>query len=492
MAGSRMASEGWADAMSARGEYDAVVVGSGPNGLAAAITLALEGRSVAVFEAHDTVGGGMRSGEVTLPGFIHDICSTAHPLGVASPFFRTLPLKRYGLEWVQPPAPLAHPLLAGAALLERSITRTAARLGRDGAAWRRLMEPPARDWDAIAEAFLGPLRPIALAAHPVALGRFGLRALPSASLLARTLFRDDAARALFAGMAAHAMLPLEQPPSAAFGLMLGVSGHVAGWPFARGGSQRIADALAAYLRDLGGEIFTGAPIESLDTLPSARAILCDVTPRQLLAIAGKRLPTGYAAALRRYRYGPGSFKIDYALDGPVPWSDPACLRAGTVHVGGTLEEIAAGERAVARGETPERPLTLVAQQSLFDPTRAPQGKQTLWAYCHVPNGSPVDMTERIEAQIERFAPGFRERVLVRHVSGPADLERYNPNYVGGDINGGLQDFAQLFTRPTLSLDPYRTPVEGLYICSSSTPPGGGVHGMCGYWAAQDALAGPLR
>ncbi|HEX8995921.1 MAG TPA: NAD(P)/FAD-dependent oxidoreductase [Ktedonobacterales bacterium] len=473
--------------------YDAVVVGSGPNGLAAAITLALAGRSVAVFEAHETVGGGMRSGELTLPGFVHDICSAVHPLGIASPFFRTLPLERYGLEWTQPPTPMAHPMPDGpAALLERSIDATATRLGADGAAWRALMAPLARNWEALATAFLGPLRPRAIVSHPLALGRFGVPALLPARLLARTLFRGGAARALFGGMAAHAMLPLEQAPSAAYGLMLGVSGHVSGWPIARGGSQRIADALAAYLRDLGGDIFTASPVESLDALPAARAILCDVTPRQLLRLAGGRLPDSYAAALRRYRYGPGSFKIDYALDGPVPWRDPACLRAGTVHVGGTLEEIAASERAVARGETPERPLTLVAQQSLFDPTRAPRGKQTLWAYCHVPNGSTVDMTSRIEAQIERFAPGFRERVLARHASGPADLERYNANYIGGDINGGLQDFRQLFTRPTLSLNPYKTPVDGLYICSSSTPPGGGVHGMCGYWAARDALAGPLR
>ena len=479
-------------AAGSRGAYDAVVVGSGPNGLAAAITIALAGRSVAVFEARETVGGGMRSGELTLPGFIHDICSTAHPLGIASPFFRTLPLERYGLEWVQPPAPMAHPLPGGAALLERSIERTAAGLGEDAAGWRLLMEPLADDWDAIASAFLGPLRPLALVSHPFALGRFGAQAVMPASLLARLYFQTDAARALFAGMAAHAMLPLDQPPSAAFGLMLGASGHVAGWPFARGGSQRIADALAAYLSDLGGEIITSAPIASLDDLPPARAILCDITPRQLLQVADKRLPAGYAAALRRYRYGPGSFKLDYALDAPVPWADPACLRAGTVHVGGTLEEIAASERAVARGEIAERPYVLVVQQSLFDPTRAPEGKHTLWAYCHVPNGSTVDMTARVEAQIERFAPGFRERVLARHATGPADLERYNPNYVGGDINGGLQDFAQLFTRPTLSLDPYRTPVEGLYLCSSSTPPGGGVHGMCGYWAARDALAGPLR
>jgi len=480
--------------MSQRTAYDAVVVGSGPNGLAAAITLALAGRSVAVYEAHETVGGGMRSAELTLPGFIHDICSAVHPLGVASPFFLSLPLERYGLEWIQPPAPLAHPLPgAPAALLERSIEATATRLGvHDGAAWRRLMQPLTRDWSVIAHAFLGPLRPQALASHPLALARFGLRALLPATLLARGQFRGAAASALFGGMAAHAMLPLERPPSAAFGLMLGASGHAVGWPVARGGSQRIADALAAYLRDLSGDIFTSAPIESLDALPPARAILCDVTPRQLLRLAAKRLPASYAAALRRYRYGPGSFKVDYALDGPVPWADPACLRAGTVHLGGTLTEIAASERAVARGETPERPLTLVAQQSLFDTTRAPAGKHTLWAYCHVPHGSRVDMTARIEAQLERFAPGFRDRVLARHISGPADLERYNANYIGGDINGGLQDLGQLFTRPTIALDPYKTPAAGLYICSSSTPPGGGVHGMCGYWAAQSALADSLR
>ena len=473
--------------------YDAVVVGSGPNGLAAAITLALAGRSVAVFEARDTVGGGMRSAELTLPGFVHDICSAVHPLGVSSPFFRALPLARYGLEWIQPPAPLAHPLPnRPAALLERSFAETAATLGADGRAWRNLFEAPARDWEVIARAFLGPLRPLALVSHPLALGRFGLRALLPATTLARRLFQGVAAPALFGGMAAHALLPLEQAPSAAFGLTLGASGHAVGWPIARGGSQCIADALAAYLRDLGGEIVTNAPIESLDALPSSRAILCDVAPRQLLRLAAHRLPTAYADALRRYRYGPGSFKIDYALDGPVPWTDPACLRAGTVHLGGTLEEVAASERAAAQGEIAEQPFVLVAQQSLFDASRAPAGKQTLWAYCHVPHGATVDMTARIEAQIERFAPGFRERILARHVSGPADLERYNANYIGGDINGGLQDFGQLFTRPTRSLDPYKAPLDGLYICSSSTPPGGGVHGMCGYWAAQSALAGVLR
>lgn len=474
--------------------YDAVVVGSGPNGLAAAIALAQAGRSVAVFEAKPTVGGGMRSAEVTLPGFVHDICSAVHPLGVASPFFRSVPLERFGLEWIHPPIPMAHPLPDGpAALLHRSIAQTAQGFGaHDGAAWQAMMEPLARDWDAITQAFLGPLRPGAMLRHPLALGRFGAQAVLPATWLARARFQRVAARALFGGMAAHAMLPLEQAPSAAFGLMLGASAHAVGWPIARGGSQAIADALAGYLRSLGGEIFTDTPIDTLDALPASRVVLCDVAPRQLLRLAERRLPTGYANALRRFRYGPGSFKIDYALDGPVPWRDSACLRAGTVHLGGALDEIAASERRVARGELPERPFTLVAQQSLFDTTRAPEGKQTLWAYCHTPHGSTVDMTTRIEAQIERFAPGFRDRVLARSVRGPADLERYNPNYVGGDINGGLQDLRQLFTRPTLSLDPYRTPVDGLYICSSSTPPGGGVHGMCGFWAAHDALAGPLR
>ncbi len=479
--------------MGSRSAYDAVVVGAGPNGLAAAVALAMAGRSVAVFEAHETVGGGTRSAEVTLPGFVSDICSAVHPLGIGSPFFRSLPLERFGLEWIHPAAPMAHPLPDGStALLERSIEATAASLGADGPAWRRLMEPLTRDWEVTSRAFLGPLRLGAMARHPVALGRFGVQALAPATLLARGWFRHAAARALFGGMAAHGMLPLDQSPSAAFGLMLGASAYAVGWPVARGGSQRIADALAAYLRSLGGEIFTNSPIETLDALPSARAILCDVTPRQLLRLAGKRLPNGYAAALRRFRYGPGSFKIDYALDGPVPWRDAACLRAGTAHVGGTLDEIAASERQVARGEIPDHPFTLVAQQSLFDDTRAPEGKQALWVYCHVPQNSNVDMTGRIEAQIERFAPGFRDRVLARSVKGPADLERYNANYIGGDINGGLQDIWQLFTRPTLSLNPYKTPVDGLYICSSSTPPGGGVHGMCGYWAARDALAGPLR
>ena len=473
--------------------YDAAVIGSGPNGLAAAITIAKAGRSVVVYEAAETVGGGMRSAEVTAPGFVSDICSTAHPLAISSPFFRALKLERYGLDWAQPHAPLAHPLPDGpAVILERSVAATAARLGADGPAWARLMGPLARDWTVLADVFLGPLRPLALTAHPLLSARFGLGAMRSASGLAQARFRGVAARALFAGMAAHGMLELERGPSASFGLVLGASAHAVGWPFARGGSQALAEAMARSLRELGGEIVTNCPVESLDELPATRAILCDVTPRQLLRLAGERLPALYRAELNRFRYGPGVFKLDYALDGPVPWRDPDCLHAGVVHVGGTLGEIAAAERAVAHGEVAERPFVLVAQQSLFDPTRAPSGRQTLWAYCHVPHGSGVDMTAHVEAQIERFAPGFRDRIIARHAMDPATLESYNANYVGGDINGGLQDWSQLFTRPTVRLNPYTTGAPGLYLCSSSTPPGGGVHGMCGYWAARVALAGPVR
>jgi phytoene dehydrogenase-like protein len=479
--------------MAARVAFDAVVVGAGPNGLAAAITLARAGRSVVVYEAADTIGGGMRSAEIVAPGFVSDICAAAHPLAVSSPFFASLPLNRFGLEWVHPEVPLAHPMPDGPALLlERSVVATARRLAPDTESWLGLFGPLARDWPVIAAAFLGPARPLALAAHPVATGRFGLSAMRSASGLAQARFRGVAARALFAGMAAHGMLELERSPSASFGMVLGAAGHAAGWPVARGGTRALAEALAAYLRSLGGEIVTSAPVEDLDALPPASAILCDVTPRQLLRMAGKRLPGMTRAVLNRYRYGPGAFKVDYALDGPVPWVDPNCLRAGVVHVGGTLGEIAASERLVAQGEAPERPFVLVAQQSLFDATRAPAGRQTLWAYCHTPHGSRVDMTERIEAQIERFAPGFRQRILARHVMDPAALELYNANYIGGDINGGLQDWGQLFTRPLPRLNPYATGARGLYLCSSSTPPGGGVHGMCGYWAARAALAGPLR
>jgi phytoene dehydrogenase-like protein len=472
----------------AQRSYDAVVVGSGPNGFAAAITLARAGRSVLLLEAKATVGGGMRSSALTLPGFVHDVCSAIHPLGKGSPFFKTLPLEDHGLAWIPPPAAAAHPLDDGAAaILEGSVEATADGLGADGAAYRRLMEPLVRDWDALAPDLLGPLRLVPR--HKLALLRFGLRGLWPASTLARALFRGPRARALFAGLAAHSILPLERPFTAAFGLVLGALGHAVGWPLPRGGSQQIADALAAHLRSLGGEIVTGAMVDSVDELPQARSILLDVTPRQLLKMAGHRLPGRYRRRLERYRYGPGVFKLDAALDGPIPWRAAACARAGTVHLGGTLEEIAAAEAAVWRGEHPERPYVLVAQQSLFDPTRAPAGNHTLWAYCHVPNGSTKDMTGAIVAQLERFAPGFRDRVIAMHTMGPADYERMNPNDVGGDINGGAQDLGQMFTRPVASLDPYRTPGPGLYLCSSSTPPGGGVHGMCGYHAAHSALRG---
>ena len=471
--------------------YDAVVVGAGPNGLAAAITLARAGHSVVVFEASDIIGGGCRSKELTLPGYIHDVCSAIHPLAVGSPFFRTLPLEQYGVEWIHPDAPLAHPLPdGGAALLERSFEATGATLGPDAAAWRRLFAPLARRWDSLAEGILAPLRPLWQAAHPitsVAMAQFGFNAVQSARGLAERVFKGDYARAMFMGMSAHSMMPMEQPLTAAAGLVLGGLGHAVGWPMPKGGSQRIVDALAAYLRDLGGEIVTGTEIRSLAELPPARAVLCDVTPRQLLALAGDTLPATYRRQLRRYRYGPGVFKVDFALDGPIPWRATECLRAGTVHVGGTPEEIASSERSIWRGVLPELPFVLLAQQSLFDETRAPRGKHTAWAYCHVPNGCTEDMTARIEAQIERFAPGFRDRILARHSFNAAELEAYNANYVGGDINGGVQDLRQLFTRPTVRIDPYSTPVSGLYICSSSTPPGGGVHGLCGYFAAQSAL-----
>jgi phytoene dehydrogenase-like protein len=468
-----------------RERLDAVVVGAGPNGLAAAITLALARRSVLILEGAPTIGGGTRTAELTRPGFLHDVCSAVHPLAAGSPFFRSLSLAEHSLELVHPASPLAHPLDDGTAvLLERSVSATAEGLGRDGAAYRALTEPLVEDWPSLIDALLGPLR---VPRRPIALARFGLAGLRSASGLARAHFEGARARALFAGLAAHSMLPLEQSPSAAVGLILALLGHACGWPVARGGSQRIADALAACLRAADGEILTGRRVDSLDELPPSRLVLLDVTPRQLLTLAGSRLPASYRRRLARYRYGPGACKVDWALDGPIPWRAEACGRAATLHVGGTLEEIAAAEAAVARGIHPDHPFVLLAQPSLFDPTRAPAGKHTAWGYCHVPNGSTVDMTERIERQIERFAPGFRDRILARHMMTATDLERYNPNYVGGDINGGLQDFRQLFTRPVARLVPYATPVRGLYLCSSSTPPGGGVHGMCGYRAARAAL-----
>ena len=468
-----------------RRAYDALVIGSGPNGLAAAVAIAQAGCSVAVIEAEPTLGGGARSAELTLPGFVHDLCSAIHPLAVGSPFLRTLPLAEHGLEWIHPPAPLAHPLDDGsAAVLERSLEETGKALGPDAAAWQRLMGPLVRGAENLFADALGPLR---LPRHPLLLTLFGLRALRSARGLADSWFRGAHARALFAGNAAHAILPLEQMLTSAIGLMLAVAGHAVGWPLPRGGSQKITDALVSYLRSLGGEVVAGWRVQGLDELPPAKALLFDVAPRNLVRICGDRFSTRYRRQLLNFRHGPGVFKIDWALDGPIPWKAAACARAATVHLGGTLEEIAATERAVWQGEHPQRPFVLVAQQSLFDPTRAPAGQHTGWAYCHVPNGSTTDMTAAIEGQMERFAPGFRDRILARSVLAPADFERHNANYIGGDIAGGVTDLWQLFTRPAPRLVPYSTPDPRIFLCSSSTPPGAGVHGMCGYFAARAAL-----
>jgi phytoene dehydrogenase-like protein len=473
-----------------RRSYDAVIIGSGPNGLAAAVTLARHQRAVLVIEAEPVAGGGARSAELTLPGYVHDVCSAVHPLGVGSPFFRSVSLAEYGLEWIHPPAPLAHPLDDGtAAMLERSPEETGRTLGPDADAYRRLLGPLVAHADALFEEVLGPFRP---PRHPIVMTRFGLRAVRSACGLARAWFRGEHARAMFAGLAAHSILPLEQKLTAAVGLLLGVAGHAVGWPIPRGGSQRITDALIAYLRSLGGEVVTGWRVESLAELPTARAYLFDTAPRHLARICGERLPGRFRRKLERFRHGPGAFKLDWALDGPIPWRATDCRRAATVHLGGTLEEIAAGEGAVWRGEHPERPYALVAQQSLFDPTRAPAGKHTGWAYCHLPAGSTVDQTEAIERQVERFAPGFRDRILARAVRTPADFERNNANLVGGDISGGVMDVWQLFTRPTARWVPYSTPARDIFLCSASTPPGGGVHGMCGYYAARAALRTVLR
>jgi phytoene dehydrogenase-like protein len=444
---------------------------------------------VLVREAEETIGGGVRSAELTLPGFVHDVCSSIHPFVPGSPFFRALPLGEHGLEIVHPPSALAHPLDDGSAVLvHRSVEETVAGLGEDGEAYRRLVGSVAAAWADLEQVLLGPL--LALPRHPVALGRFSAHALLPAARIARGAFATERARALFAGCAAHSMMPLGRSPTAAFGLVLLASAHVFDWAFPRGGSQRIADALVSVLRELGGEIVAGAAVDSTDEL-EATTVLCDVVPRELVRIAGSRLPSRYAARLARFPHGPGAFKVDFALDGPIPWTAAECSRAGTVHLGGTLAEIEASERAPWSGQHAERPFVLLAQHSLFDPSRAPKGKHTAWAYCHVPNGSTVDMTERIEAQIERFAPGFRDLVLARSVLPPAELERRNRNLVGGDLNAGAATLWRLVARPVLSSSPYRTPARGLYLCSASTPPGGGVHGMCGYLAARSALRDAL-
>lgn len=467
-------------------EYDAVVVGSGPNGLVAAATLAGEGLAVLVLEAEATIGGGSRSAELTLPGFVHDTCATVWALGLASRAMRSLPLEDHGVEWVQPDLPVAQPLDGGrAALLHRSVEETATGLGADARAYRRLLGPLVGAGFDLVDGLLSPfdLPP----RHPVALSRYGRSGIRSARGLARSRFGGDEARALFGGLAAHSILSLRAPITAGYGLMLGAAAHLVGYPVVRGGSQRVADALVGIVAARGGEVVAGTRVRALDDVPPARAVLLDVSARSAAAIGGERFPARYRRALTRFRYGAGVHKVDWALDGPVPWTNPDVARAGTVHLGGTLDEIVAAEGEVQAGGHPERPFVLLVQASGFDPTRAPEGRHALWAYCHVPNGSTVDMTERIEAQIERFAPGFRDRILARHVMGAAAVEARNANYVGGDINAGAADLAQFVRRPTIGLDPWRTPAEGVYLCSSSTPPGGGVHGMCGWHAARSAL-----
>ncbi|HEX6245552.1 MAG TPA: NAD(P)/FAD-dependent oxidoreductase [Polyangiales bacterium] len=466
-------------------DVDVIVVGSGPNGLGAAAVLARAGLSVRVLEAGAELGGGLRSAPLTLPGFQHDVCSAVHPMGALSPLFRSLPLEQHGLRWISPPLSAAHPLDDGpAALLGRSFDTTCATLGEDARAWRSMFEPLLANPDDFFYDILGPLR---VPRAPLRFARFGLMAFRSARGLARGRFRGERARALFAGCAAHSVLPLDFWFTAALGVVFGVAGHAIDWPVPAGGSVSIANALAGYLRTQGVELTTHSDVKSLGQLPEARAYVFDTSPRALATIAAEALPARYRQRLLRYVYGPGCFKLDFALSGPIPWKDSRCAEASTVHVGGTLDEIHAAERAAWRGEHPERPFVMVCQQSHFDPTRAPMGKHTGYAYCHVPYGSTVDMSARIEAQIERFAPGFRDLILARHVLSPSALEAHNANLVGGAITGGAAHWPQLFTRPVARLDPYATPNPRVFLCSASTPPGGGVHGMGGYWAAQSVL-----
>jgi len=466
-------------------EYDAIVVGSGPNGLAAAITIQQQGLSVLLIEGKETIGGGLRSAELTLPGYVHDICSAIHPLAAGSPFFQKLPLDKHGLEYIYPTFAAAHPFDDGtAAVLASSIKDTALLLGEDQQAYLNLLKGVVNDWPSMAEDVLGPLR---FPNHPLAMAQFGLIALQSAKNISKR-FATEKAKGLWAGMAAHSIQPLTNSTTAAIGLVLMANAHLKGWPIPKGGSQKIADALASYFVSLGGKIETDRYITSMNQLPSSKAVLFDVTPRQLLEIAGHKFSSVYTWQLNRYRYGMGVFKMDWALDGPIPFITPSCKQAGTIHIGNMYAEIEASEQAASDGKHTDKPFVLLAQQSVFDSTRAPKGKHTAWAYCHVPHGSTLDRTEVIEKQIERFAPGFRDRILARHSFNTAEMEEHNPNYIGGDINGGSIDLSQLFTRPALRLSPYRTSAKGIYICSSSTPPGGGVHGMCGHHAAKRALS----
>ncbi len=466
---------------------DAVVVGSGPNGLAAAVILARAGLGVLVIEGADELGGGCRTGELTLPGFRHDVCSAVHPLAGASPFFAGTDLAARGVRLLTPKVAFAQPLDGGrAAALAGSVDETAGGLEPDGRVYRRLLGPLVREFPLTLPAILAPLGR-SVPGHPLALARFGLEGLVPASVLARR-FRGEEARALLAGAAAHTMRPLSAPLTSAFALLFLMTGHSVGWPVVVGGSARIIDALAGELTSLGGRVETGRWVRSLDELPPARAVLLDVTPRQLVALAGPRLPGRERKALERFRYGPGVCKVDWALSGPVPWQAPACREAGTVHACGTFADVARAEAEVAAGRHPDRPFCLIAQPGVVDPSRAPAGQQTLWGYCHVPPGSTVDMSGPIEAQVERFAPGFRDLILARSVRTAAGMEQYNPNYIGGDIGAGAGTLRQMVFRPTLRWNPYRTALPGVYLCSASTPPGGGVHGMCGDWAARTVLA----
>jgi phytoene dehydrogenase-like protein len=471
--------------MPEKNRHDAVVVGSGPNGFSAAITLAQQGLSTLLVEAKDEVGGGMRSAKLTLPGFIHDICSAVHPLGVASPILKSFDLESCGLQWIFPPAALAHPLDNGrAVMLETSVSDTAERLGNDHHTYVKLINPLVKNWSYLLSVILSPLH---FPEHPLVLATFGIKARLSIDDFINHYFKSTEARALLAGIACHSIMPTDKWGGASFGLVLAAAGHAIGWPVAKTGSQSIANALKRKLISLGGDVQTGREIRKLNDLPPSRVQILDVTPRQLIAIAGQKLPAKYLHRLKGYKYGPGIFKIDWALSGPIPWKATECLRAATVHLGGSYEEIAEAENAVWENKHPDKPLVILAQPSLFDVSRVPAGKQTAWAYCHVPNGSIQDMTARIEKQVERFAPGFKDLILMRSTYNTAQLELYNPNYVGGDISGGVQDPLLRLLRPLGQWQPYRLPVKGLYLCSSSMPPGAGVHGICGYYAAKSAL-----